>query len=1034
MKKEFYLIKWKSLPLTFMWWLISFALFAQNITVTGIVKDENGETVIGATIIVSENTTHGVVTDIDGRYTLENVPSDGTLTFSYVGMKTQSIPVNGRTTIDVVMHSEALLLDEVVAIGYGTIKKSDLTGSVAQVNADNFKKQPMTQLTEMLSGSVAGFYSKQNSGASGGGSMEIRGPNSLTASTSPLIVIDGVIYNGSIGDINPNDIKTIDILKDASSAAVYGAKAASGVVLITTTKGNIGKPNIDFSLKYGFTDALNKDFLVRSPDGYINYRADYFRSLGGSNPYYYWSSPDNLPEGVTLDQWRKAVNNPNANNTLEWLSRLNFFPEEIDNYMSNNIVDWKKEVFQRGPKQDYNVNVRGGNKDVVYYWSLGYLDNKGIIRGDNFSAIRTRLNNEYKITDKFKVGINLQYAYRDESSASASLGDASVQSPYSTIYTDKGVVNWYPYGYEVSRNPLLNYLGQDRIKKVQSLFGSLYTELSLPYGFSYRLAFQPRFENMKDYNYWSPETYTGSVTYLNGYASRADYSTYEWIVDNLIKWNKTINIHSFDFTFLHSVEKKQNWNSLSSNYDFQPTPVLGYHGLHLGTYPAVNSDDSKVTGDALMARLNYTLADKYLFTGTVRRDGYSAFGLKYPRATFPAASFAWQISQEDFYNTNWFVNRAKLRISWGKSGNRDIGIYSALSALGLSRYYDGSQLQVGLTASRLANSSLKWEETESVNLGFDLGFLNNRLDLTVDIYSMNTSNLLVNRLLPKITGFSSITTNLGLLNNKGIELTLTSRNVDLPQFNWKSTFTYSMNRNKIKSLFGEQGDYILEGNTHYGEIPDYTNKWFPGYAIDAIWDYDIQGIWQVGEEEEAKKYGLKPGDYKVKDLDGNGKYEALQDKTFIGYRDPRHRLGLMNDFTLFKNLHLFLFLRADLGHILNFPYSITGWSMFDRQNSSNYPYWTPENKTNDWPRLSNNLTPFGGGIVPYKPASFLRVQDVSISYNFSNAKKIIRSIQNLELFFSAHNLLTFSKWPGYDPELGNTPMSRTFTFGVNMSL
>ncbi|MDR0575770.1 MAG: SusC/RagA family TonB-linked outer membrane protein [Tannerella sp.] len=1000
-------------------------------SVTGVVTDESGEALSGVLIKI-KGTTQGTISESDGHFEIRNVPENGILEFSYIGMQTEEINVGNRMHINVVLKEDVIGLVEVVAIGYGTMKKSDLTGSVSQISAENFKTQPLTQFTEILSGTVAGFYSKQSTGASGGGSMQVRGPNSLTASTSPLIVVDGVIFNGSVGDINPNDIQTIDVLKDASSAAVYGAKAASGVILITTTKGKKGKPTINLSVKNGFSSALNQDFMARSPEEYMEFRKNYYRTLGNNVPDYYWFSPNNLPQGVTLEQWRNAANNPNADNTLEWLSRMNFFPEERDNYLAGNIVNWQDQVFRNGYRQEYDASIGGGNENATYYISLGYVDNEGIIVGDDFSAFRTRINGEYKITNWIKTGVNAQYAIRDESSVTATLSQASVQSPYGQVYNDDGTVNWFPYGYSPSPNPLINTYGQDRLRKIHSLFSALYAELTLPFGFSYRFSFQPRIENLKDYNYWSPETQKGAETYPNGRVERTDNSVYEWMIDNLVKWNKTIGVHSFDFTFLYNAEKKQTWSSFGSNYDIQPTSILGYHGMQYGAYPYVKSDDTRVTGDALMGRLNYTLQDKYLFTGTVRRDGYSAFGTKHPRATFPALSAAWQLSRENFYNELWFMNKAKMRFSWGRSGNRDIGIYSALSSLDLNNYYNGNSVQVGLTGSRLANNELKWEETESFNIGLDLGFMSNRIELTADIYATKTNNLLVNRVLPKITGYSSIMTNIGQVKNKGIELTVTSRNFDTPNFSWKSTLTYSMNRNEITKLFGDVSEYVLEGQTHVGEIPDYTNKWFPGHAIDEIWDYDIIGVWQVGEEEEAAKYGLKPGDYRVRDMDENSKYEALQDKTFIGYKNPRHRFGLINEFTILSNIKVFLFLRSDLGHKMAFNQSVASWSMFDRQNTQNYPYWTFENQSNEWPRLNNNLTPFGGGVTPYKSASFLRLQDLSISYNFSNIGKYIPTINRISVFVSGRNLLTFSKWSGYDPENSdNTTMYRTLSFGLN---
>lgn len=1001
--------------------------------ISGAVVDQEGEPLIGVNVLV-KGTTNGTSTDFDGRFQLQDVAADATLVLSYIGYQTKEVVLEGQTEITITMTTDAQLLDELVVVGYGTVKKSDLTGSVQRVDAEKFKDQSMTQLTDMLTGSVAGFNANQSTGASGGSSLEVRGPTSLTAGTEPLVVLDGVIFNGSISDINPNDIETVDILKDASSAAVFGSKAASGVLLITTTKGSKGKPTINFSSKLGFTQATSDEYGVRDADEYIEFRKGYYRSNVQPFPDTYWDDPSNLSEGLTIEDWRALNPNPLPDDTREYLSRLNFFPTEIESYLSGETVDWFDETMQTGIKQEYDLSIAGGSDNTQYYWSLGYVDNEGIIKGDQFSTIRSRLNFNFEVADWLNVGTNTQYSVRDESSVTASISGMQTSSPFGTVYNEDGSLKWYPGDYIGGQNPLINTYGQDRDRKVNSLFSSIYAEVGLPFGITYKLSYQPRIEDLRDYNYWSPETIIGGQNVSNGKADRTDFTRFEWMIDNLIKWNHTYGDHSFDVTLLYNKEENKTWQSYSVNNTFQPSPVLGYSGLQFGINPALLSEDTKVTGDAMMARLNYTLMDKYLFTASVRRDGYSAFGQSNPRATFPAMAFAWKLSDEKFFNVPG-LDQAKVRLSWGVNGNRDIGAYSSLAQLSSNQYYDGSQVQIGVYTSSLANPGLVWEETESLNFGVDLGILENRINVSLDYYDMTTKSLLVDRSLPRITGFENITTNIGELSNKGFEMTVSSSNINTNNFNWSTSFNLSLNRNKIESLFGESGTYTLEGNQYEGEVPDFENEWFPGYAVDVIWNYDLLGIWQVDEAAEAAEYGLEPGDLKGADLNGNGSYEALDDKTFIGYEQPRVRLGLRNDFTFLKNFSASIFIRADLGHMGAFSDAIHRHSTYDRRNTAPTPYWTEENQTNEWPRLGQNDAPYGGGIMVFKSREFVRIQDLTLNYTLPADYASQINLQSIRFFGSIRNLATFTDWPGWDPESGiSEPMPRTYTLGLNVTL
>ncbi|WP_236977211.1 SusC/RagA family TonB-linked outer membrane protein [Membranihabitans maritimus] len=1003
-----------------------------NLDISGVVTDQEGEVLIGVNILL-KGTDNGTSTDFDGKYELSNVPEDGVLIASYVGYQSQEIEVNGRAVVDIQMSSDAQMLEELVVVGYGSVKKSDLTGSVATIDGSTFQDQPMTQVSEMLTGTVAGFYANQGNSASGGGSLEVRGPNSLNASSTPMIVLDGVIYNGNMSDINPTDIESIDILKDASSAAVYGARAASGVIIISTKKGGEGKPVIRFNSQLGLTNPTGK-FEHFQGEEYLQYRADVLRFINPGLPDFYYNDPQNLPDGVSIEEWRNASGNPNADNTDEWLARLNFFQIEADNYKAGNVVNWYDEVIQTGFRQNYDLSISGGTKDLNYYWSIGYQDNEGVIRGDKFTTIRSRLNLDYTVNNWLNVGLNTQFSNRDQGSVTASLGSMYNMSPYGSIFEENGDVKWFPNTFVV-QNPLINYYGQDRLNRINTMFSSLYANITLPFGINYNVSYQPRFEFAKDYNFWSSKTIAGGSDRSGGYATREEGSSYSWIVDNILSWNKEIGIHNFDVTLLYSAERNQFWNSYLNNQSFVPNQNLGFGGLEFGTNPALRTTDSETTGDAAMARLNYTLMNKYLFTASIRRDGYSAFGNRYPRATFPAAAFAWKISDESFFNSN-VIDNMKLRFSWGVNGNRDIGPYSSLAQLSSTLYFDGSNVKVGVFNNTLANRNLRWEKTRSFNVGVDMGFVSGRINVNADLYKMNTTDLLLNRLVPEISGYQSVTANLGELSNIGFELTVNSFNIDNENFQWNSNFVFSLNRNKIVELFGDVGTYTLEGEEITGEIPDYSNEWFPGHAIDHIWNYDILGIWQLDEADEASRYRLVPGDFKATDVNDDGKYEALQDKQFIGYSRPRFRLGLRNQFTFFKNWQANIFIRGDLGHMGSFSQGLRsgGIDTYDRRNTYKTPYWSPSNPINDFPSLTNNASVYGGGLGFYKPLSFVRIQDLSISYSFPEELTNVLKSQNIRMSAAVRNLYSFDKWPGWDPESLDEPMPRTFTIGLNITL
>ena len=1002
-----------------------------DITVTGRVTDQNGNPIPGATVSIP-GTSVGTATDIEGYYSLE-LPEGATIVFSFIGYLSQNIEVGNKSVINVVLLENPTDLDEVVVIGYGTQKKSDLTGAVMRVDAKTFQNQNVTQLSEMLTGTVAGFNANQGTSASGGSSLEVRGPTSLSAGTSPLIVLDGVIFNGSLQDINPNDIETMDILKDASSAAVFGSRAASGVILITTTKGQTGKPTINFTTQIGLAEVTNSDVRPLNKKEYTDFRRDLLIKENPSSPAYFYQNPNELPGDISLEQWINYNNNPNQDNTTEWLNRLLFFPEESENYLAGTGENWYDKVMQKGLRQNYDLSLSGGSEKIKYYWSLGSINNEGIITGDNFSTIRSRLNLDAEVTDWMKVGLNSQFSERNESNVQANLGQMLISSPFGSKFEEDGSVKWFPNGYLGAQNPLVNHLKQDKLRKIQNLFVTLYTELELPLGFSYKLSFQPRYTFLRDHNFWNSETILGGQTRSRGFGTREDSQIFEWMVDNLLKWNKRIGIHNFDVTFLYNIEKFQSWLSYQSGETFNPNQNLSFHGLQFATNHLVNNDDVYSTGDALMGRLNYTLMDKYLLTASLRRDGYSAFGQQNPRAIFPAAALAWKISDEAFFSSE-LVENLKLRLSWGINGNRDIGRYSALARLSQNLYSNGSQVLVGVFNNSLANPGLVWEKTQAFNIGLDLGLWEGRINASLEMYDMVTEDLLMERNLPQVTGFDNITTNLGELENRGLEFTLNTVNRNTNNFTWRSDFVFSLNRNKIVSLFGDFEEVEVNGEIITREVSDISNQWFIGQALDRVWNYDITGVWQMDETDEAQSYGLSPGDYKAVDVNSDGSYTTLEDKQFIGWSQPRYRIGLRNEFTFLQNFSASVFIRADLGHIGSVSDFLHNSSnLYDRRGMRAIPYWTEENPSSQFGSLTATSGAYGGGYNIYFPRSFVRIQDLTLAYNVPVSIVQRMKLNNLRLFGSIRNLYSFDKWENWDPESGGSPMPRIYSMGLNVT-
>ncbi len=1065
--------------------------FAQQ-TVTGKVSDTNGQPLPGVTVVV-KGTAQGAVTNTDGQYSLPNIPTDAVLQFSFVGMKTQEISVGNQSSINVTMEEETIGIEEVVAIGYGTMRKKDLTGSITQVRPDKIADENPNTVQDVLRG-IPGLNVGFDGSAKGGGSMQIRGQRSIYTDgghNNPLIILDGVIFYGELSEINPDDISQIDVLKDASASAVYGAKAANGVIIITTKKGKTGKPVINLTSSIGFvTMGANRN--VYDPDGWMKYREDFYTSnTYGVNPQTgeyeayqststspgYYAKPSDLGKyGVTTEQWRAYTTQDSDMSDNEiYARRLGLHQSDVtlNNYLAGKSFDWYDQSFRTGINQDYNISLSGASDKVNYYMSIGYLSNEGVAKGNDYEAIRSNLKVEGKVSDWLEIGANINFQDRTDGDLAVDWNrQVTVNSPFANYRDENGDLTAHPMGDLLAANYGYNY-DFDRqyldLEKGFTVLNSIFTaKVKLPFNITYSFNAAPRYQLFYD-RYFNSSEHPDWVATQTG-VNREQTKRFDWTLNNTINWEYIFaQKHRVNVTLVQEAEKRQYWKDRIEARNLQPSDALGLHETSTGDkdLSTFDSDDGKETADGMLARLFYSFDDRYMITTSVRRDGYSAFGISNPRATFFSAAFAWSFINEEFIK--WEpLSMGKLRLSWGQNGNRslaDPNIALANLAGSSSGYTQGYLNSNGeyinynyLSVSRLANTRLQWEKTSAFNVGLDLGFLDNRITGTLDYFVMPTTDMIMNQTLPGFSGFSSITSNLGEVENKGFELSISSRNIERENFRWSTTLGFSKYKNTIKHLYYVYEDVIDQnGNVVSSkEIDDVANNWFIGHPISAIWDYNVTGIWQTDEVEEAARYGQRPGDPKVANnytaddtQNDDGTTTPVyndNDKEFLGQTAPPTHWSLRNDFTLYKNLDLSVNIYSYWGHkslssaYLNqdnpFSQITYDYNLYEKE------YWTPENPSNEFGRI--NARGPSGLEAPQKlfDRSFIRLENITIGYSLP--KKYIARLGLEKVRFNAtiRNIAVWKKdknWDYWDVETydasraGTGLAPRVYTIGFSLT-
>ena len=994
----------------------------QSRKISGTVKDQNGEPVIGANVSV-KGTTVGTITDIDGNFMLE-APTDVVIQISYIGYVTQEISLGNKDRLDVLLKEDLQALDEIVIIGYGTAKRKDFTGSVSSVKLENspISLATNTNALESLKGNVTGLDIGATNSAGGTPTMQIRGQNSISGSNDPLVVVDGVIFMGSINDINPNDIASYDVLKDATSAAAYGSRSANGVIIITTKKGKQGKPVIHFNAR-------------------------------GSMQSWHLK-----PELMNGEQWLDATAAANGYSDYSFL-----VPQEEINMNSGKEIDWLDEISRTGWTQDYQAAVSGAGDRMNYYLSASYTESGGVIRGDDYERVSILGKIDTDITSWLQIGLDAAYTRTDYSGIGANIWSATILSPYAMMYRPNGMLEAIPDGTRGRGNPLWGIDDESKKENVDlrdNLRANAYAVVKCPWisGLSYRFNYAGNLNYRKngDFTHESYNVPAGSydddsrysVTTQNSYLSSAGGSianerTTSYVIDNILNYNQTFGKHNIDLTAVATRDYQKFESQTLSGSDFAANgnTALGLNGLHYASTQKISLNNWKRTNIGYFGRASYSFGDTYYMTASYRRDGSSVFGANNKWGNFWAIGTAWRMTNEPFVKSVEFLDDMKLKLSWGKNGNQGLTQYSTLSQVVTGHsggiYYpfgNSGKPSYGINQNTIGNSNLGWETTEAWNMGFESTWLNSRLFVDVDVYLSKTYDQIFSRSIPVMTGFGSMYSSMGEVKNRGVEATVRTVNIQNKEFNWTTGLTFWLNRNKLVHLYGED----LDGDGK--EDDDIGNSLFIGESIHSIFGYEQDGIVQTNDTEYMEANGVSAGTPKYVDKNNDGVINE-KDRSVIGNKAPNFKLNLSNTLQ-YKNWELYVMIAGVFGgngyyQAGNTNAYITGG---DRQwfasNGLYIPYWTEANPSNKYPAATFTGDSYFLGL---QNRAYVRLQDVTLSYTFNQPWVKNMGINNFKLFITGKNLATITGWDGGDPETCSTALSQTYpimtnvSFGLNLS-
>ncbi|MCM1077538.1 MAG: TonB-dependent receptor [Bacteroides sp.] len=1008
--------------------------------VTGTVLDENGDPMIGVSV-VEEGTKTGVATDFDGNFTL-NVRPGATLHFSYIGYKSQSIKVGNQNSIQVTMQPDNNVLDDVVVVGYGTVKKRDLTGAISSVKSDVITLTPSSNPMDALQGRVAGLDISQTSGQPGNAlNIQLRGNRSITADGTPLFLIDGM--PGDYATINPNDIESIEVLKDASSTAVYGSEGSNGVIIITTKKGKEGKMRVNFDAYLGI-NGWSKTPKMTSPAENIRTR-ELAYEYGGKV----------APDDSNLEAYKEAL-------------------------AAGQTIDWVDELLGTGITQNYSLSMSGGSEKTQAYFSLNYNDVNGQYKNSSYKVYSTSVRLNTKLTNWLQGGVHVQGSYTDRNLADSHLNDGLRSDPFGVLYNEDGSLRPFPLTKNTDQVNLLldnkeNFRNQRHNLRV---YVQPYLRINPFKGFTFETRMSGNFyysntNKYLGYGSWNYYNKAGSAAVtapewdfqkvVNASKEHSFDWGYKW--ENILTYNFTLaDIHEFTLTGVTTWESTQYDKT---NVSSTSIPTNKQYWTHLedakDIAPTIGSLYTMHKRMGYVARLNYTLMGKYLFSASVRRDGDSVLASDKHWATFPAFSLGWRISDESFMeSTREWLNNLKLRVGYGETGAAGLKPYASFSTLTSEQMGLGGMLvDKSVYPNPISNKDLTWERSKSWNIGLDLGLFNNRIDLSAEYYITNTDGVIWAQAIPVNNGSFNASTlytinrNIAETRNKGFELTLTTHNIDTKDFGWTSTLTFSTNKEEVTSLGRDAAEYIKNQGT------DYTLH--IGDPVKSYRQLDFAGIWQLGEEADAAVFQARPGDIKVhipgmkrvsegvwektysdgttKTFDAKNQYKINDDDgVIIGHESPDWQLGFQNTFR-WKWFDLSVYMMFRYGQ--TFRYEPIGWyTGHGGSFPAHFNYWTPDNPSNDFPALDSERNwqkAPGNESIYWVDGSFFKIKNITLGYTLPKNVCSMLRIDNLRLYGTLTNPLIVAKsdlLKGYDPEqMGNInhPLTRQLVFGLNVT-
>jgi TonB-linked SusC/RagA family outer membrane protein len=1000
------------------------ALHAQQ-KVNGTVVDVNGEAIIGANIVES-GTSNGTISDVNGAFTLTVAGLNATLNVSYIGYQSVAFPLNGKGEVAIVLREDLQNLDEIVVVGYGTARKRDLTGSVASVKSEKLHETASFSTIQALQGQAAGIsVMRTNSTPGGSTSIRIRGNRSLKATNDPLYVVDGIPIVVGLDELSGSDIESIDILKDASATAIYGSRGANGVILITTKKGKAGRTQIDYNGYYGMQQASRTVDVMNGAE-WVELVREANRATTKTTPY---------PLTPTLE-WDRQIGYFTADPAIIGKIEAGYDEQGVWHPERVPYADWMAEALQTAPVQNHEVSVRGGTDKIKLSASATWFNQDGIVKGQGYNRYSARVNFDWILNDYVTIGAQTQFSHFNRNAGSNLYHEARAVYPLADIYDENGkYVTSRPGNDPQLWNYFLNLDHRKRMQEKDRFFGSYYMEVKLPLDVRYRtnvgIDVGPYYDN---------EFYGALSSDRTGSAARAvnrkdNRRMYTW--ENLLMYNKTFNqTHNIGLTLLQSVQEETQETAEISVRDLPYENQLWHNVGSAETIESVASNYVRWRLASFMGRVNYSLMDKYLLTVSARYDGSSRLAQGHKWVLFPSAALAWRIKEEAFLQDVEALSNLKLRLGFGVTGNTAIDPYKTQGNLSYGRYSYDTQGVLSFYQNEMPNPYLTWEKTSQWNAGLDFGFLNGRIGGVLDFYLQETNDLLMDRQLPTVSGFPGVTSNIGKIKNRGVELTVNTVNIEQKNFRWTTDFLISANKEEIDELYN-------------GKEDDTGNAWFIGQPVKVYYDYKADGIWQLEDADELAKWGgvFKPGEVKV--VDRNGDYKITSEDRFIlGQVEPKLNLSLSNYFN-YGNLDLNFSLYGAFGQMRKFE---RNWSLNGRYNCAKVDYWRivgedssgnpVSNGSNEAPRPNRDFeNPNYIDALYYASSSFLRVQQVTLGYTLPLVALKKLGVSKCRIYGSVQNAFVFTSFPGIDPELGNKddnlgfnePTPRTFLLGLNLS-